>query len=73
MDKGVGMMMRNKVEELAPLDPFLIPFQIYEIKEVQSQDFMTLQMRRPTLQVQLVNKEVEGNGNQTIEKMTNTN
>ena len=33
MDKGVGMIMRNKAEELASVDPFLIPFQIYEIKE----------------------------------------
>ena len=33
MDKGVGMMMRNKTEDLTPLYPFLITFHIYEIKE----------------------------------------
>ena len=33
MDKGIEMMIRNKAEELALLDPFLISFQIYEIKE----------------------------------------
>ena len=49
MDKGVGIMMRNKAEELAPLDPLLIPFLIYKIKEGQPWDLMTLQMRRPTL------------------------
>ena len=32
MDKGVGMMMKNMAEELALLDPLLIPFEIYEIK-----------------------------------------
>ena len=42
MDKGIGMMMKNMVEELAPLDPLLIPFQIYKIKGGQSQDLMTL-------------------------------
>ena len=36
MNKGIGMMMRNKVEELTPLDPILIPFKTYEIKEGQS-------------------------------------
>ena len=35
MDNGVGIMMRNKVEELAPLDPFLIIVQKHEIKKVQ--------------------------------------
>ena len=48
MDKGVRMMMKNMVEEFAPLDPLLIPFQIYEIKGGRSQDLMTLWMRRPT-------------------------
>ena len=33
MDKDIGMMMRNKTKELTPLDPFLIPVQIYDIKE----------------------------------------
>ena len=42
------MMMKNMAEELALLDPLLIPFQIYEIKEGKLQDLMTLQMRRPT-------------------------
>ena len=41
------MMMRNKVDKLASLDPFLITYQIYEIKEGQSQDLMTLQMKDP--------------------------
>ena len=41
------MMMKNMAEELAPLDPLLIPFQIYEIKKGQPSDLMTLQMRRP--------------------------
>ena len=36
MNKGAWMMMRNKVEELTPLDPILIMFQICEIKEGQS-------------------------------------
>ena len=76
MDKGVRMMMRNKVEELALLDQILIPFQTYKIKEGQSQDIMTLQMRRSTwvnLQIHVVDKEVEGGDNQTTEEMTNTN
>ena len=42
MDKGVGMMMRNKMEEFAPLNPFVTTFQIYKIKEGQSQDLVTL-------------------------------
>ena len=33
------MMMENMVEELATLDPLLIPFQIYEIKEGQPAAF----------------------------------
>ena len=76
MDKGVGMMMRNKVEELVPLDPNLIPFQIYEIKEDQLQDLMTLQIRRPTwvnLQIHVVDKEMEGSDNQTTKETMNTN
>ena len=36
---GVGMMMRNKAEELALLNPFVITFQICEIKEGQLHDF----------------------------------
>ena len=48
MDKGIGMMMKNLAEELVPLDPLLIQFQVYEIKEGQSQDLRTLQMRSPT-------------------------
>ena len=48
MDKDVELRIRNKVEELAPLDPFLILFQIYKIKEGQSQDLMTPKMKRPT-------------------------
>ena len=70
------MMMKNMAEELALLDPLLIPFQIYKIKGGQSQDLMTLQMRRPTLvnmQIHVVDKEVEDNGNQNIEETTNTN
>ena len=76
MDKGVGMMMKNMTEELAPLDPFLIPFQIYKIKEGQSQDLMTLQMRRSTwvnMKIHMVDKEVENIGNQTTRETTNTN
>ena len=49
MNKDVGMMMRNKVVELAPPDPVLIPFQIYEIKEGQSYELMTIQIRWSTL------------------------
>ena len=70
------MMMRNKVDELAPLDPFLISFQIYKIKEGHSQELVRLQMRRATwmnLQIHVVDKEVEGSGNQTTKDMTNTN
>ena len=70
------MIMKNKVDELAPLDPLLILFQIYEIKEGRSQDFMTLQIRRPTwvnLQIHVVDKEVEDSGNKTTEELTNTN
>ena len=62
------MMMRNKVKELAPLNAFVITFQIYEIKEGQSQDFVTLQMRRPTLmnlRIHVVDKEVEDSDDQT--------
>ena len=76
MNKGVGMMMRNKAKELALLDPILITFQIYEIKECQLQDLMTLQMRRPALvnlRIHMVDKDVEDSGNQTIEETTNTN
>ena len=32
MDKGVGMMMKNMIEELAPLDSLLVTLQIHEIK-----------------------------------------
>ena len=66
------MILKNKTKELAPLDLFLI----YEIKEGQTQDFMTLQLRRPTLvnlRIPMVDKEVEGSDNQTIEEMINTN
>ena len=76
MDKGVGMMMKNMEKELAPLDQLLIPFQIYEIKEGQWQDLMTLQIRRSTwvnMQIHVVDKEVEDSGNQTTEETTNTN
>ena len=76
MDKSIGMMMNKMTEELALLDPLLIPFQIYEIKEGQSQDLMTLQMKSPTwvnMQIHVVDKEVKDNGNQTIEETTNTN
>ena len=69
-------MMKNMAEELALQDPLLIPFQIYEIKESQSQDFTTLQMRRPTwvnMQIHMIDKEVEDNDNQTIEEKTYTN
>ena len=70
------MMMKNMAGEFALLDPLLIPFQIYEIKGCQSQDLMTLQMRRPTLvnmQIHVVDKEVEGNDNQNTEETMNTN
>ena len=70
------MIMRNKAEELAPLDPFLVPFQIYEIKDGQPQDFMTLQMNRlalMNLRIHVIDKEVEGSDNQTTEEPTNTN
>ena len=70
------MMMKNKADELSLLDPLLISFQTYKIKEGQSQDLMTLQIRRPTwvnLQIHVVDKEVEDSGNQTTEEMTNTN
>ena len=75
IDKGIGMMMKNMAEELAPLDLLLIPFQIYKIKGGQSQDLMTIQMR-PTwvnIQIHVVDKEVENSGNQTIEETMNTN
>ena len=76
MDKGIGMMMRNKVEELASLDPMLITSQIYELKESQLQDLMTLQMRRSTLvnlRIHMVDKEMEDSGNKTTEEMMNKN
>ena len=66
MNKGIGMMMRNKAEELAPLNPFLI----YEIKESQPHDLMTLKMRRRTLvnlRIHMIAKEVESSDNQTTE------
>ena len=70
------MMMRNKAEELALLDPILITFRIYEIKKDQLQDLMTLRMRSPTLvnlQIHVVNKEEEKSGNKTTEEMKNIN
>ena len=70
------MMMRNKVDESAPLYPFLISFQIYKIKEGHLQDLVTLQMSKETwmnLQIHVVDKEVEGSGNQTKKETTNTN
>ena len=76
MDKGVEITTRNKSMELALLDPILITFQIYEIKEVRLQDFMTLQMRKLTLvnlRIHVVDREEKDNGNQTTEKTTNTN
>ena len=76
MDKGVQMMMRSKAEKLAKLDPILITFQIYIIKEGQLQGLMTLQMRRPTLvylRIHMVDKDEENNGNQTSEETMNTN
>ena len=76
MDKGIRIMMGNNLEELALLDQFLIPFQIYKIKEVHSQDLMTLQIRRPTwvnLEIHVVDKEAEGSGNQTTKETMNTN
>ena len=75
IDKGIGMMMKNMAEELAPLDSLLIPFQIYKIKGGQSQDLMTIQMR-PTwvnMQIHVIDKEVENSGYQTIEETMNTN
>ena len=57
MDKGVGMMMRNKVEELALLNTFLIPFQNIRNQRKSAtkfddtsnkEDLMTLQTRRLT-------------------------
>ena len=70
------MMMRTKADELALLDPILITFQIYKIKEGQLQDLMIFHMRRSTLvnlRIQMVDKEVEGCDNQTTNEMTNTN
>ena len=70
------MTMRNKVEELAPLDPLLSIFQKYEIKEGKPQDLMTLYMRMLTLvnlRIHMVDKEKEGSGNQTTEATANTN
>ena len=52
-------MMKNIAEELAPLYPLLIPLQIYEIKEGQPQNLMTLQMRRliwMNIQIHVVEK-----------------
>ena len=66
MNKGIGMMMRNKAEELAPLNPFLI----YKIKESQPHDLMTLKMSRRTLvnlRIHMIAKEVESSDNQTTE------
>ena len=42
MDKGEGVMMKNMAEELALLDSLLISFKIYEIKESQSHDLISL-------------------------------
>ena len=69
-------MMRNKAKELALLDPFFIPFQIYEIKEGQPYNLMTLQMRRMTwvnLQIHTIDKEVEDSSKQTTKETVNTN
>ena len=71
------MMTKNMAKELALLDVLLISFQIYEIiEENQSQYLMTPRMRKPTwvnMEIHVVDKEVEDNGNQTIEETTNTN
>ena len=59
-------MMKNKAEELAPLDPLLIPSLIYKIKEGQAWVLMTLQMRKPTLvklHFHMVDREVKDNDN----------
>ena len=69
-------MMKNKAEELAPLDLLLIPFLIYKIKEGQPRVLMTLQMRRLTLvklHFHMVDREVEDSGNRITEAMMNTN
>ena len=69
-------MMKNKVDELASLDPLLIPSLIYKIKEGPPRVLTTLQMRRPILvklHFHMVDREVEDSGNRITEAMMNTN
>ena len=67
------MMMRNKVEELAPLNSFVITFQIYEIKEGRPKDFTNKETDFDEFANPCGRQRGEGNGNQTIEETTNTN